>query len=179
MDFQQISTLFLNKSVKGSYISVLRKSQSIYINAEAISPRRLYKLLIKTFCIGSRSGWQCHLLSRAYANFAKYICCDILALAHLADSKGTDSRSSGEVFLFHIRGFSLGIKIAVEALSYGKTWRALFRPVSRETKNRVSARPRTTKPTQAICRGWWGAKSSAWIGITLIYALCFLIFQSL
>ena len=60
-----------------------------------------------------------------------------------------------------IRGFSLGIKIAVEALSYGKTRRALFRPVSRETKNRVSARPRTTKPTQPICRGLWGAKSSA------------------
>ena len=121
MDFQQISTLFLNKSVKGSYISVLRKSQSIYINAEAISPRRLYKLLIKTFCIGSRSGWQCHLLSRAYANFAQYICCDILTLAHFADSKGTDSRSSGEVFLFISEGFLLVSKSRLRHLTTAKS----------------------------------------------------------
>ena len=52
-----------------------------------------------------------------------------------------------------IRGFSLGIKIAVEALNYSKTRPAQIRRIWRETKNRVSTRHRPTKPTQAICRG--------------------------
>ena len=43
------------------------------------------------------------------------------------------------------RGFSLAVRLMVEAMSSEKTWHALFRPVSRETKNRVSTRPNIIK----------------------------------
>ena len=59
------------------------------------------------------------------------------------------------------RGFSLAVRLMVEAISSEKTRCALFRLVSRETKNRVSTRPCPTKPTQAICRGLWAQKSTA------------------
>ena len=64
----------------------------------------------------------------------------------------TELMNLGERDAFH-RGFSLAVRLMVEAMTSEKTWRALFRPVSRKKKNGARTRPCPTKPTQTICRG--------------------------
>ena len=73
----------------------------------------------------------------------------------------TELMNLGERDAFR-RGFSLAVKLMIEAMSSEKPSRALFRPVSRERIGGARTRPRPTKPTQAVCRGLW-AQIQLWL----------------
>ena len=60
-----------------------------------------------------------------------------------------------------IRGFLSASKSRLRHLTTAKSDAPCFALFRAKQKNRGSTRPHRTKPTQPICRGLWGAKSSA------------------
>ena len=69
----------------------------------------------------------------------------------------TELMSLGERDAF-CRGFSLAVRLRVEAMSSEK--RPVSPRVARKNRWGKRTRPRPTTPTQAICRGLWAQKST-------------------